>query len=59
MRDKVRKGATRTVDIPRDVLHALSRGEPRPMNITGMRGEGLSCCSKCSGSTEEETEFME
>ena len=29
------------------------------MNITGMRGEGLSCCSKCSGSTEEETEFME
>ena len=27
MRDPVRKGATRTVDIPRDVLHALSRGE--------------------------------
>ena len=27
MKDQVRKGATRTVDIPRDVLHALSRGE--------------------------------
>lgn len=27
MRDQVRKGATRTVDIPRDVLHAISHGE--------------------------------
>lgn len=34
-------------------------GLPWPRNITGMRGEGLSCCNSCSGNREEEVEFME